>query len=138
VPVGEGWLQSASIPLSIDYLHQLALTSKTPLIIQARSTYGHFRTASQMHKVPGIYWPTAAGGLKTSLQQEPLRINPQPVSPALARLKALYSDTIRGLILVIDHSYTDGRVLTPYITINAAPLLITLGHFSVEDPPSRH
>jgi hypothetical protein len=74
-------------------------------------------------------------GLKTSLQQEPLRINPQLVSPALTCLKSLYSNTIEGLILVTDHRYADGRVSPSYITILAAPLLGTFGHFSKDDPP---
>jgi hypothetical protein len=103
-PLVEAWLQSASSPLSYDSLHHLVLTSKIPSIIQARSLDGHFCTASQMHKVPGIgiHWPSKSD-LTTSLQQEPLHLNPTQVSPPLDCLKSLYSDTIRGILLVTMH-----------------------------------
>ena len=133
-PLGEAWLLSASIPLSSDSLHHLVLTSKIPSIIQARNSYGHFRTASQMHKASGLHWPSAAG-LIAALQHEPLRLNPQPVSPALARLKMLHSDTIGGVLLVTTHYFSYGSISDPYITIIAAPACSTLGPFSADDPP---
>jgi hypothetical protein len=87
-----------------------------------------------MHKVSGIHWPSESG-LNAALQQEPLRLNPQPVSPDLTRLKMLHSDTIGGVLLLTTHYSADGTVSDPYITIIAAPSCITLGHFSAADPP---
>jgi hypothetical protein len=86
-----------------------------------------------MHKVPGIYWPSKSS-LTASLKQEHLHLNPQPVSSELARLKSLHSNTIGGLVLVTMHHHSDGRISMPYITIIAAPSLITLAHFSEADP----
>jgi hypothetical protein len=54
-PLGAAWLQSAIIPLSHGSLHHLVLTSNIPLIIQARSSHGHFCMAGQMHKVSGLH-----------------------------------------------------------------------------------
>jgi hypothetical protein len=55
-PFGDVWLLSACIPFSDDSLQDLVLASKIPSIAKARSTYGHFRTASQMPKETGMYW----------------------------------------------------------------------------------
>lgn len=133
-PLGATWLQNASIPLSDDALHHLVLKSKIPSLIQARSSYGHFRTASQMHKVPGSYWPSAPD-LSAALEQAPLRLNPTPAAPLLTRLHSLYSDPIGGVLLVTMRHHEDGPISEPYITIVAAPSLMTLGHFSAADPP---
>jgi hypothetical protein len=132
-PLGEAWLQAASIQLSYDSMHCLVLTSKILSIIKARSSYGHFCTASKMQKVLGIQWPSESG-LAASLQQEPLHLNPQQVSPLFACLKSLHSDTIGGIILVTVHYYSDGRVSKPYLTIVAAPLLMPIGQFLATDP----
>jgi hypothetical protein len=80
---------------------------------------------------------THGTGLSASLQQEPLHLNPQPVSPPLAHLKLFYSNlTIGGMILVTSHYHSDGKVSSsPHITIIAASLLITLGQFRDADPP---
>jgi hypothetical protein len=134
-PLGAAWLQSASIPMSHDSLHRQVLKSVIPSIIQARSSYGHFRTASQMHKVPGIHWPSESG-LAAALQQEPLRLNPIKLSKPLDRLKTIYSDTVGAILLVTQHYYSDGSSPSqPYITIVGAPLIMPLGHFSAHDPP---
>ena len=89
-----------------------------------------------MYKVPGMYWPTAAG-LNVSLKQEPLRLNPKPASSDLARLKMLYSDKIGGILLVTTPhpSEAEDTIAIPYITIMAAPSLIPLGPFLNTDPP---
>jgi hypothetical protein len=55
-PMGQTWLLSTRIPLTELALHRQALASKVPSIAKARDAYGHFRTASQMNKVPGRYW----------------------------------------------------------------------------------
>jgi hypothetical protein len=116
-PLGDAGLQSASIPLLYDSLHRLVLTLKFPPIIQARSSYGHFCMASQMHKFPGIHW-TSESGLAASLQQEPLHLNPTQVSPPLDRLKLLYSNKIGGILLVTMHYYLDHSVSKPYIKVD--------------------
>jgi hypothetical protein len=74
--LGQTWLQSTCIPLSSNLLHHLVLASNNPLIVKARDTYGHFRTASQMNKVPRKYWQPEAA-LSALIQQESLGLNPQ-------------------------------------------------------------
>jgi hypothetical protein len=91
--------------------------------------------ASQMHKVPGIHWPSKLG-LAAALQQEPLRLNPPKLSKPLDRLKTIYSNTVGGILLVTQHYYLDSSSAPePYITIVGAPSIMPLGHFSANDPP---
>jgi hypothetical protein len=92
--------------------------------------------ASQMHKVPGIHWPSESG-LAAALQQEPLRLNPLKLLTPLDQLKSLYSDTtIGGILLMTMHYYLDcSSVSKPYITIVGTPLIMPLGYFSAKDPP---
>jgi hypothetical protein len=132
-PLGAAWLQSTIIPLSHDLLHHLVLTSKIPSIIQARSSYGYFRTASQMHKVSGLHCPSESG-LNAALQQEPLCLNPQPVSllknmwyyvsTALGILETSYSNADESPA----HHHQYGSKYVPYcliVIINAAMEQIT-------------
>ena len=133
-PLGETWLQSASLPLSDDSLPALVLASNIPSMVKARSTYGHFRTASQMHKVSGRYWKPEPE-LFASLQQETLRLNPHPLPAPMDRLQTLYSDTVGGILLVTKQFFKDGTATLPYITIVAAPSLAPRGKFSPADPP---
>jgi hypothetical protein len=128
------WLQSARIAFTNDSLHSLVLASKIPSIAKARSTYGHFWTASQMHKVSGTYWKPDQE-LAAYLQQDPICLNPSPKQDSLARLASLRKDMVGGLLLVTQQFSADGVLSQPYITIVAAPLLATLGHFDITDPP---
>jgi hypothetical protein len=133
-PLGKTWLTSTGNIVSNESLHCLVMASTVPPIAKARNMYGHFRTASQMNKVSGIYWkPDAA--LKTYLQQEPLRLNPHPLQPKLERLQSLYSDTVGSILLVTKQFHPDGTASPAYITIVTAPALAPLGPFSAEDPP---
>jgi hypothetical protein len=50
--MGQTWLLSTHIPLIELALYRQALALKVPLVAKARNAYGHFRTASQMNKVP--------------------------------------------------------------------------------------
>jgi hypothetical protein len=133
-PLGKTWLSSVSTVLTTDALHRKAVSSNLPSIVQARSTYGHFRTASQMNKVPGPYWKPDPELVKY-LEQEPLRLNPTPLQLPLERLQTLYSDTVGGILLVTKQFYPDGKASIPYITLVAAPSLAPLGPFSTSDPP---
>jgi hypothetical protein len=98
-PLGETWLQSPSLPLSDDSLHGLVLASNIPSMVKARSAYGHFRTASQMHKVSGRYWKPEPE-LFPSIQQETLRLSLHPLQVPMDHLQTLYSDTVGGIFLV--------------------------------------
>jgi hypothetical protein len=133
-PMGKTWLLSTRIPLTKAALHHLALESKIPSIAKARDAYGHFRTASQMNKVPGRYWQLDSD-LKTSLAQSSLLLNPQPVPTPMARLSSLRSDAIGGILLVTQQYAPDGTTSVPYITVVAAPALATLGPLDVTHPP---
>jgi hypothetical protein len=55
-PLGQTWLTSTGNIVSNESLHCLVMASTIPSIAKARNMYGHFRTASQMNKVSGIYW----------------------------------------------------------------------------------
>ncbi len=90
-PMGQTWLRSARIQLSKVALHHLALASKVPSVSNARDAYGHFRTASQMNKVPGRYWKPGPD-LVNSIQQASQLLNPQPVPTPMARLISLRSE----------------------------------------------
>jgi hypothetical protein len=133
-PLGKTWLSSANAIVTTNALHSQAVASNPPLIVLARSTYGHFRMASQMNKVPGPYWKPDPE-LVAYLEQEPIRLNPTPLQLPLERLQTLYSDTVGSILLVTKQFYPDGTASIPYITIVAAPSLATLGSFSNSDPP---
>ncbi len=77
-PMGQTWLLSTRIPLTDLALHRQALASKVPLIDKARDAYGHFRTGSQMNKVPGKYWKLEPD-LSASIQHTSKLLNPQPM-----------------------------------------------------------
>jgi hypothetical protein len=132
--LGQTWLRSACIPFLKDSLHSLVLASKTPSIAKARATYGHFRTASQMHKVSSTYWKPDQE-LTSFLQQEPIRLNPSIMQDNFACLTSLRKEAIGGLLLVTHQYSSDGAISEPYITVVAAPSLTTLGPFSLSDPP---
>ena len=87
-----------------------------------------------MNKVPGKYWQPEPS-LSALIQQESLRLNPQPPSNPLERLKALRSDDIGGLLVVTQQFAPDGVSTEPYITIVAAPSLATLGILDAAHPP---
>jgi hypothetical protein len=131
--LGQTWLHSARIPFSKDSLHSLVLASKTPSIAKARATYGHFRMASQMHKVSGTYWKRDQE-LASFLQQEPIRLNPSLMQDNFACLASLRKEAIGGLLLVTQQYSSDGAISEPYITVVAAPSLATLGQFSLSVP----
>jgi hypothetical protein len=99
--LGQTWLCSAHIPFLKDSLHSLVLASKTPSIAaKARATCGHFHTASQMHKVSGMYWKPDQE-LAASLQQEPICLNPQLMQDTFARLVSLRKEAVGSLLLVL-------------------------------------
>jgi hypothetical protein len=125
--LGQTWLQYTCIPLSANSLHHLVLALKTPSVVKAREAYGHFRTASQMNKVPGKYWQPEPS-LSTLIQQESLLLNPQPASDLLEQLNSLHLDDIGGLLVVTQQFAPDGISTKPYITIVAAPSMATLGY----------
>jgi hypothetical protein len=87
-----------------------------------------------MNKAAGRYWKPEPE-LLAYLQQEPLRLNPQPRQIHLERLHNLYTDTVGGIILVTKQFSKDGSASDPFITINAAPSLAPLGAFLMADPP---
>jgi hypothetical protein len=132
--MGKAWLLSTRIPLSKEALHHLALVSKIPSIAKARDAYGHFRTASQMNKVPGRYWKPEPD-LTTSLEQASKLLNPQPVPTPMVRLSSLSADPIGGILLVTQQYAPDGTFTKPYITVVAAPALATLGPSDATNPP---
>jgi hypothetical protein len=98
-PMGQTWLLSTRIPLTELALHHQALASKVPSVAKACDANGHFRTASQMNKVPGRYWK-AEPDLSTSIQQHYKLLNPQPVPTPMARLISLSTEAVGGILLV--------------------------------------
>jgi hypothetical protein len=112
-PLGHAWLLSARIPFSDDSLQNLVLASKIPSLAKARTTYGHFRTASQMHKETGTYWKPDPE-LASHLQQEPRRLNPLVKQDIIARLASLRKEAIGGVLLVTQHYAKDGTTSAPY------------------------
>jgi hypothetical protein len=97
-PVGQSWLNSVSTPVSLDALHCLVLDLNIPSMVKARSTYGHFRTASQVNRVPGPYWKPEPK-LIAHLKAEPLRLNPHLLQDTLEHLQTLYSVMFGDIIL---------------------------------------
>jgi hypothetical protein len=75
----------ASMRLTELALHCHAFALKTPLVARAHDVDGHFRSASQMNKVPGRYWKPKPD-LGTSIQQHSKLLNPQPAPNPIACL----------------------------------------------------
>jgi hypothetical protein len=133
-PMGQTWLLSTGIPLLDAALHHLALASKVPLLATARDAYGHFRTASQMNKVPGQYW-LPDPDLTTLLKQTSKLLNPQSMPTTMGRLSSLHLDAIGGILLVTQQHAPDGTISDPYITVVAAPAMASLGSLDENTPP---
>jgi hypothetical protein len=123
-PMGQTWLPH--ILLTELALHRQALAPKAPSVAKARDAYGHFRTASQMNKVPRRYWKPGPD-LSSSIQQHYKLLNPQPVPTPVACLISWSSEAVGGILLVTQQFAPDGTKTEPYITVIAAPSLATLG-----------
>jgi hypothetical protein len=83
--------------------------------------YGHFRTKTQMKNTPGRYWKEAPVPFLT---QEAIDLNDTSIdSPS--RLHLLRTGSVGGILLVTQLFDTNGSVTRAFITILAAPSVVT-------------
>jgi hypothetical protein len=83
--------------------------------------YGHFRTKTQMKHTPGRYWKEAPIPL---VSQDALKLN-DPAIDENARLHQIRTGSVGGILLVTRLFDATGPITEPFITIVAAPSVVT-------------
>ena len=119
--LGTDWVDSVQVGLSDTSLHRLVISNGTPTAARTRDMYGHFRTKTQMKHTPGRYWKEAPVPL---LSSEAIDLNDTSIDPH-SRLHLLRTGSVGGILLVTQLFDTNGSVTREFITILAAPSVVT-------------
>ncbi len=119
--LGTDWVDSVQVGLSDTSLHRLVVSNGTPTAARTRDMYGHFRTKMQMRHTPGRYWKEAPVPF---LSSEAINLNDTSIDPH-SRLHLLRTGSVGGILLVTQLFDTNGSVTREFITILAAPSVVT-------------
>jgi hypothetical protein len=89
-PLGTKWLKVVKTGWSNDTLHRQVVKTGTLSAVRTRELYGHLRTQTQMHGIPGPYWMTNPLDM---VKEEAKRLN-MTIDDPQKRLDHLRTDTI--------------------------------------------
>jgi hypothetical protein len=121
-PLGQAWLDTVTPGWTEASLHHLVVTTGTPLsAAKAKEVYGHFRTKQQRNGISGPYWTQ---DLTVTPNDEFVRLN-TTTDDGEKRLLQLRTDKIGGVLVATRMLDADGTSTGPFITIVAAPSVMT-------------
>jgi hypothetical protein len=119
--LGPDWVDSVQVRLSDTSLHRLAVSNGTRAAARTHDMYGHFRTKMQMKHTPGRYWKETPVPFltKDAIDSKDTSID------SLSSLHSLRTGSVGGILLVPQLFDTNGSVTRVFITILAAPSVVT-------------
>jgi hypothetical protein len=118
---GTDWVDLVDVGLSDTCLHCLVVSNGTLSAVKTRGMYRHFCTKTQMKHMSGCYWKEAP---IPALKKDTIDLNDPTLSPS-SRLHLLWTGSVGGLLIVTQLFNKNGETTGAFITILAAPLVMT-------------
>jgi hypothetical protein len=132
-PIGSVWLDTTAPTLSPKSLPSLVVSSGPIEASQAKSTYGHWRMKTQCKSDLQLHYSKSPTELPIYLTSRATALNPTtPMTPPDVRSRQLRTELL-GCILLVVQAVSPGSF--PFITLVAAPSMVTLGAESPGNPP---
>jgi hypothetical protein len=119
--LGTDWADLVQVGLFNTSLQRLVVSNVNPTAVRTLDMYGHFHTKTQMKHTPGRYWKEDPVPF---LSQDGIDLIGKSID-SHARLHLVCTGSVGGILLVTQLFDTNGPVTRAFITILAAPSVVT-------------